>query len=44
MNAVLIASLATLGGIAIVAVGGGGIQPMQQRWPNALNRYDMEKR
>lgn len=43
VNAVLIASLATLAGIAIVAVGGGGVQPMQQRWQMALNRYDMEK-
>jgi hypothetical protein len=30
-------------GSAIVAVGGGGIQPMRQRWQNALDRYDEEK-
>lgn len=43
VNAVLVAALATLAGIAIVAVGGGGIAPMQQRWQAALNRYDQEK-
>ncbi|MEP6695887.1 MAG: hypothetical protein ABJA34_03305 [Pseudonocardiales bacterium] len=43
VNAVLIASLATIAGIAIVAVGGGGIEPMRQRWQTALTRYDMEK-
>ncbi len=44
VNAVLYAALAALAGIAIVAVGGGGIRPMQQRWERALARYDEEKR
>lgn len=43
VNAVLIAALATIAGIAIVAIGGGGIGPMQQRWQSALSRYDQEK-
>lgn len=43
VNAVLYAALAAIAGIAIVAVGGGGIRPMQQRWERALTRYDQEK-
>jgi hypothetical protein len=43
VNAVLYAGLAAIAGIAIVAVGGGGIRPMQQRWERALTRYDAEK-
>jgi|SRR4051794_37684745 hypothetical protein len=43
VNAVLYAALAAIAGIAIVAVGGGGIRPMQQRWERALTRYDEEK-
>ena len=43
VNAVLYAALAAMAGIAIVAVGGGGIRPMQQRWERALDRYDEEK-
>lgn len=43
VNAVLYAALAAIAGIAIVAVGGGGIKPMQQRWERALTRYDEEK-
>jgi hypothetical protein len=37
------ALLAVLVGSAIVAIGGGGIQPMRQRWENTLARYDEEK-
>lgn len=33
---VLIAILATLGGILVVGVGGGLVRPMQQRWENWL--------
>ena len=43
VNAVLYATLAAVAGIAVVAVGGGGIQPMRTRWEQALNRYDAEK-
>lgn len=35
--------VATLAGIAIVAIGGGGIGPMRSRWEQALARYDEEK-
>ena len=39
---VLTAVLFTLAGIAIVAVGGGGIQPMRTQWEKALNRVETE--
>jgi hypothetical protein len=37
------AVLAIVVGCTVIAVGGGGIQPMRQRWDRALSRYDMEK-
>lgn len=37
------ATLAALVGIAIVAVGGAGIQPMRARWDLWLNRWDAAK-
>jgi Flp pilus assembly pilin Flp len=43
VNAVLYAVLAALVGIAIVAVGGGGIKTMSQRWEAVAARYDEEK-
>ena len=43
VNAILYATLAALVGIAIVAVGGGGIKTMSQRWEAAAARYDTEK-
>lgn len=43
INGLFYAILAVVAGSAIVAVGGGGIQPMRQRWQNALDRYDEEK-
>ena len=43
LNAVLYAALAALAGIAIVAVGGGGIKTMSQRWEAVAARYDSEK-
>jgi hypothetical protein len=39
---VLIAVLATIGGILIVGVGGGMIKPMQQRWERWLGRAEAE--
>jgi len=43
VNAVLYAALAAVVGIAIVAVGGGGITPMRARWEKSLASYDAEK-
>lgn len=43
VNGLFYAILAVVAGSAIVAVGGGGIQPMRQRWEKALNRYDAER-
>jgi len=43
VNAVLYAGLAAVVGIAIVAVGGGGITPMRARWEKSLASYDAEK-
>ena len=37
------AILAVIAGSAIIAIGGGGIQPMRTRWESALNKYDQEK-
>lgn len=42
VNAVLYASLAAVVGVAVVAVGGGGIVPMRQRWENTLTKMDAE--
>jgi hypothetical protein len=43
INGLFYAILAVVAGSAIVAIGGGGIGPMRQRWENVLNRYDEEK-
>jgi Flp pilus assembly pilin Flp len=43
VNAVLYAVLAALVGIAIVAIGGGGIRTMSGRWEAVAARYDEEK-
>jgi hypothetical protein len=43
INSLFYAILAVVAGSAIVAIGGGGVQPMRQRWQNALDRYDEEK-
>ncbi len=37
------AILAVLACSAIIAIGGGGIQPMRARWESALSKYDQEK-
>ncbi|MET8352988.1 MULTISPECIES: hypothetical protein [unclassified Micromonospora] len=39
---VLIAVLATVGGILVVGVGGGLIRPMQSRWESWLSRAEQE--
>lgn len=36
------AALAIIVGVTVVAVGGGGVRPMQSRWENALNKVDTE--
>lgn len=41
---VLVAVLATVGGILVVGVGGGLIKPMQQRWEDYLSRAEHEGR
>jgi hypothetical protein len=43
INGLFYAILAIVVGSAVIAIGGGGIQPMQQRWQSALMRYDQEK-
>ena len=43
VNGLLYAALAALVGVIVVAVGGGGIKPMQQRWEKALGRWDEER-
>lgn len=43
VNGLFFALLAIVAGSAIVAIGGGGIAPMQQRWRQMLDRYDAEK-
>lgn len=42
VNAVLYAVLATVVGVVVVAVGGGGIQPMRTRWEQALAKAEAE--
>ena len=37
------ALLAIVAGSAIIAIGGGGILPMRERWTSVLNKYDEEK-
>ncbi|PXY23538.1 hypothetical protein DI005_19480 [Prauserella sp. PE36] len=39
---VLVAVLATAGGILVVGLGGGMVRPMQQRWERWLNRAEEE--
>ena len=41
---VLIAILGTIGGILVVGVGGGLIQPMRHRWEDYLNKAEQESR
>ncbi|SCL36695.1 Conserved TM helix [Micromonospora nigra] len=41
---VLVAVLATVGGILVVGVGGGLVRPMQSRWETWLSRAEQESR
>ncbi|WP_228544494.1 MULTISPECIES: hypothetical protein [unclassified Micromonospora] len=41
---VLVAVLATVGGILVVGVGGGLVRPMQARWESWLSRAEQESR
>ena len=43
VNGLFYAILAVVVGSAIIAIGGGGIQPMRNRWDAALQKYDAEK-
>ncbi len=43
VNGLFYAILAVIVGSSIVAIGGGGIQPMRSRWENSLRKYDQEK-
>jgi hypothetical protein len=43
VNGLFYAILAIVAGSAIIAIGGGGVQPMRRRWEHTLQRYDEEK-
>ena len=43
VNGLFYAILAIVVGSAVIAIGGGGVKPMQQRWEASLDRYDTEK-
>jgi hypothetical protein len=42
VNGLFYAVLALVVGVGIVAIGGGGIQPMRERWQRALSKIDQE--
>ena len=42
VNAVFYGILAIIVGSLVIAIGGGGIQPMRERWQRALERLDAE--
>jgi len=42
VNGLFYGVLALVVGIGIVAIGGGGVQPMRERWQRALARVDQE--
>ncbi len=43
VNGIFYAFLVAVVGIAVVAIGGGGITPMRSRWEQTLAKYDEEK-
>lgn len=42
VNGLFYAMLAAVVGTVVISVGGGGIQPMRQRWERALSRMEQE--
>jgi hypothetical protein len=42
VTGIFYALLALVVGVGVVAIGGGGIEPMRERWQRALNRVDQE--
>jgi hypothetical protein len=42
VNGLFYAVLAVIAGSAIIAIGGGGIQPMRDRWERALTKVEQE--
>lgn len=42
VNGLFYACLAIIVGISVVAIGGGGIKPMEERWRSAMSRVDQE--
>jgi Conserved TM helix len=42
VTGIFYALLALVVGVGVVAIGGGGIEPMRERWKRALNRVDQE--
>ena len=43
VNGLFYGLLAIIVGSSVIAIGGGGIQPMRERWKNVLAKYDDEK-
>ncbi|MFN8157044.1 MAG: hypothetical protein U0R68_06485 [Candidatus Nanopelagicales bacterium] len=44
VNGLYTAALVAIVGVVVVAVGGGGIEPMRERWREALRTYDDGRR
>lgn len=44
VNGLYTAALVAIVGVVVVAVGGGGIEPMRERWRDALRTYDEGRR
>jgi hypothetical protein len=44
VNGLYTAALVAIVGVIVIAVGGGGIEPMRERWRDALRTYDEGRR